>query len=53
MTEPRKKKKKRRTGRPLEEVPLQTLLKRVKKELRTRMDISLAARDGKSKKELD
>jgi len=50
MPEPRKKKK-RKTGRPLEDVPLRTLVKRVKGELRERIKLSFSDRTDKPKQE--
>lgn len=50
MAEPRKKKK-RKTSRPLENVPLRTLVKRAKSELHERMRMSLS--DGEDKPKQD
>ena len=50
MKAPRKRKK-RKTGRPLEDVPTRTLLKRVKAELRDRIQIAMADSADKSKKD--
>ena len=50
MAEPRKKKR-RKTGRPLENVPLRTLVKRVKSELNERIKISFSAEDRKPKQD--
>jgi hypothetical protein len=49
MAEPRKKKKKRKTGRPLEDVPLKTLVKRVREELDTRIRVSFSGEPDKPK----
>jgi len=49
MTEPRKKK--RKTGRPLEKVPMRTLLKRVRKELEGKLETSLSDESRKQKQE--
>jgi len=48
MAEPRKKKK-RKTGRPLENVPMRTLVKRVKEELHDKLRISFSGGDDKRK----
>jgi hypothetical protein len=50
MTEPRKKKK-RKAGRPLEEVPMRQLLKRVKDELHEKLRMSFSGGDEKPKQE--
>jgi hypothetical protein len=50
MTEPRKKKK-RKTSRPLEGVPLRTLVKRVKGELHEKIRISMSENNGKHKQD--
>jgi hypothetical protein len=50
MTEPRKKKT-RKTGRPLENVPMRKLVKRVKDELHER--IKIAASEGSDKHKQD
>jgi hypothetical protein len=50
MTEPRKKKK-RKTGRPLESVPMRKLVKRVKDELHERIKMSFS--DGEDKPKQD
>jgi hypothetical protein len=50
MAEPRKKKK-RKTGRPLEDVPLRTLVKRVKGELQERIKISFSSSSDKPKQD--
>jgi hypothetical protein len=44
MAEPRKKKK-RKSGRPLENVPLRTLVKRVRGELEQRIKMSFSGAD--------
>jgi hypothetical protein len=49
MAEPRKKKKKRKTGRPLEDIPMRTLVGRVKEELHERILKMAAADSSKSK----
>ncbi len=48
MTAPRKKKT-RKTGRPLEGVPMRKLLKRVKDELHERIKMSMSEGSGKLK----
>jgi len=50
MAEPRKKKK-RKTGRPLEDVPLRTLVKRVKGELQERIKMSFSGESDKPKRD--
>jgi hypothetical protein len=50
MAEPRKKKK-RKTGRPLEQVPMRKLVKRVKDELHERIKMSFSGDDGKAKQD--
>jgi hypothetical protein len=50
MASPRKKKK-RKTGRPLERVPLRTLVKRVKEELHERIKMGFADDDRKLKQD--
>jgi hypothetical protein len=50
MAEPRKKKKKRKNGRPLEDVPMRTLVGRVKEELHGRI-LKLAAADSRKQKQ--
>jgi hypothetical protein len=50
MAEPRKKKK-RKTGRPLEDVPLPTLVKRVKGELQERIKMSFSGESDKPKQD--
>jgi hypothetical protein len=50
MAEPRKKKK-RKTGRPLETVPMRKLVKRVKDELHERIRMSMADKDDNRRKE--
>jgi hypothetical protein len=50
MTEPRKKKK-RKTGRPLETVPMRKLVKRVKDELHERIRLSMSDKDDKPKQD--
>jgi hypothetical protein len=50
MTEPRKKKK-RKTGRPLEGVPMRKLVKRVKDELHDKLRMSFAGGDDKPKQD--
>jgi hypothetical protein len=50
MAEPRKKKK-RKTGRPLENVPLRTLVKRVKGELHERIKMSFSGGEDKPKQD--
>ena len=50
MKSPRKKKK-HSTGRPLENVPMRTLVKRVKDELHDRIKMSMS--DNADKKKLD
>jgi hypothetical protein len=50
MAEPRKKKK-RKTGRPLEHVPLRTLVKRVKEELDAKLKVSFADESDKPKED--
>jgi hypothetical protein len=49
MAEPRKKK--RKTGRPLEDVPLRTLVKLVRKKLDEEVKASFSDGERKSKKE--
>jgi hypothetical protein len=49
MAEPRKKKK-RKTGRPLEKVPMSTLVKRVRVELEEKIKMSFAA-DERNRKQ--
>jgi len=49
MAKPRKKK--RKTGRPLEDVPLRTLVKRVKEELDAKIKLSFAGGKDKPKQE--
>jgi hypothetical protein len=51
MTEPRKKKMKSKTGRPLEGVPLRTLIKRVKDEMNEKLRMSFSGGEDKRKKE--
>jgi hypothetical protein len=51
MAEPRKKHKKRKTNRPLEEVPMRTLVKRVREELETRIKVSFSDGADKQKQE--
>jgi len=48
MAEPRKKKK-RKTGRPLEGVPMRRLVKRVKDELHERIRMSMSEDADKPK----
>jgi len=50
MTEPRKKKR-RKTGRPLEAVPLRKLVKRVKDELHERIRMSFSGGEDKPKQD--
>jgi hypothetical protein len=50
MAEPRKKKK-RKTGRPLEKVPMRTLVKRVREELEERIKISFSGGERKPKQD--
>ena len=50
MTEPRKKKK-RKTGRPLEGVPMRTLVKRVKDEIHERIKMSFSGSADKPKQD--
>jgi hypothetical protein len=50
MAEPRKKKK-RKTGRPLEKVPMRTLVKRVREELDERIRMSFSAEESKCKQD--
>jgi hypothetical protein len=49
MAEPRKKK--RKTGRPLEDVPLRTLVKRVREKLVKQVKVSFSDSARKPKKE--
>jgi hypothetical protein len=49
MTTPRKKK--RKTGRPLEAVPLRKLVKRVKEDLHERIKMSFSGGEGKPKQD--
>jgi len=49
MTTPRKKK--RKTGRPLEAVPMRKLVKRVKDELHERIKISFSVAEDKPKQD--
>jgi hypothetical protein len=51
MATPRKKKNPRKTGRPLEDVPLQTLVKRVREELDEKIKLSFSASERKTKQE--
>jgi hypothetical protein len=48
MAEPRKKKK-RKTGRPLEDVPLRKLLNNVRRDIEQKMKLSFSG--GESRKE--
>jgi hypothetical protein len=50
MAEPRKKKT-RKTGRPLEAVPMRTLVKRVKDELHERIKIAASENTDKLKQD--
>jgi len=50
MAEPRKKKA-RKTGRPLEAVPMRKLVSRVKAELHDRIKISMSEGSDKPKKD--
>jgi hypothetical protein len=50
MAEPRRKRK-RKTGRPLEAVPMRKLVKRVKDELRERIKLSFSGGEGKDKQD--
>jgi hypothetical protein len=50
MAEPRKKKK-QKTGRPLEKVPMRTLVKRVRDELGERIKMSFFAEERKTKQD--
>jgi hypothetical protein len=50
MAAPRKKKS-RKTGRPLEEVPMRTLVKRVRDELREKVKMSFSDSERKTKQE--
>jgi hypothetical protein len=50
MAEPRKKKK-RKTGRPLEKVPMRTLVKRVREELGERIKMSFSAAERNQKQD--
>jgi hypothetical protein len=49
MAEPLKKK--RKTGRPLENVPLRTLVKRVKAELHEKIKVSFSDAERKPKQD--
>jgi hypothetical protein len=49
MTTPRKKK--RKTGRPLEAVPMRKLVKRVKDELQERIRMSFSGGEDKPKQD--
>jgi len=51
MAEPRKKKQKRKTGRPLENVPLRTLVKRVREEIDEKLRMSFSGGTDKPKQE--
>jgi hypothetical protein len=51
MATPRKAKKKRKTGRPLEGVPMKTLVRRVKEDLQEELKVRFAAADRKPKEE--
>ncbi|MGA9510241.1 MAG: hypothetical protein WBV55_16610 [Candidatus Sulfotelmatobacter sp.] len=51
MAEPRKKKKKRKTGRPLEHVPMRTLVGRVKEEIHEKLRMSFSGPDDKRKQD--
>jgi hypothetical protein len=50
MTAPRKKKR-RKTGRPLENVPMRKLVKRVKDELHERIRMSMSEGEDKAKRD--
>lgn len=50
MPEPRRKKK-RKTGRPLEAMPMRKLVKRVKDELHERIKVSMSEDSGKPKQD--
>jgi hypothetical protein len=50
MAEPRKKKK-QKTGRPLEKVPMRTLVKRVRQELDERIRMSFSAEERNRKQD--